>query len=193
MRPAPADDIARLDTVLRTLRRGRDLIETAFSHEADVIEDLRDDGEEPTFRQFLMASDMAGRCALPTRRAMAIREWEQRTTLRNAPLNAAFRDFAESRISMLRSLSRRDLIDMDNLVRRFVWSEDSNCFLVGRGEAALRLFERWLHGRSFWCEPCANEYIVVILDPRGRRRRFCSTACKQAAYRQRRNMREPAR
>ena len=185
MRSAPATEVVRIDAVLHTLSRGRDLINDAFRNEVCELENVRDQlGAEPTPREVRSMSE--DREDLVEQRAAAIDEWENWRSFPHVESNVAYREHIDAQLARLRSLSRSELRVMDTLVRRFVWADDSPCFLDGGGLDVLALFERWLCTRSFWCEWCVEEYVAVGLEFRGRRRRFCSTACKQSAYRRRR-------
>jgi len=90
-------------------------------------------------------------------------------------------------VARLRSIPRRDLMNVDSALCIFVILNESP-FFMGRGKGldVVHLFTRWLKAVSFRCEHCGQRYVLLIFEPKGPPRRFCSNSCKQAAWRVRR-------
>jgi hypothetical protein len=89
---------------------------------------------------------------------------------------------------ILRSLRHRELEILDESVTAFVISERivGDDGWDGGAIESINFFLHWLKERAFICRYCDRKFVSVASLRGGRPRRTCSDACKQSAFRQRR-------
>jgi hypothetical protein len=90
----------------------------------------------------------------------------------------------------LRSLSPRMLAILDESITAFVVSERV-AYDDGLDDGTVESFNfflYWIKRKTFVCRSCRKTFVSVGSLRGGRRRQACSNACKQSAFRQRRQV-----